>query len=102
MPKITVQPSGITFEAAEGETIMDAARAAGFWWPTSCGGKGECTTCAGHIIEGMEHLSKMGRYEEHNLVRQRGRTSLSTPIRLCCQARVYGDVEVRRPGVKPW
>ena len=102
MPKVTVQPSGIVFEAAAGETVMDAARAAGYWWPTSCGGKGECTTCAGMILQGMQHLSAMGRYEESNLIRQRGRLSLQQPIRLCCQARVYGDVEVRKPGVKPW
>jgi 2Fe-2S ferredoxin len=102
MPRVTVQPSGVIFEAAEGETIMDAARAAGYWWPTSCGGKGECTTCAGMILHGRERLSKMGRYEEYNLTRQRGRASLKTAVRLCCQARVYGDVEVQKPGVKPW
>ena len=102
MPKITVQPSGIVFEADEGETVMDAARAAGYWWPTSCGGKGECTTCAGLVLQGMEHLSAMGRYEESNLIRQRGRLSLQQPIRLCCQARVHGDVEIQKPGVKPW
>jgi ferredoxin, 2Fe-2S len=102
MPKVTVQPSGIEFEAREGETIMDAAHAAGYWWPTSCGGKGECTTCAGLILDGKQHLSPMGRYEQANLVRQKGRASLATDVRLCCQARVHGDVEVRRPGVKPW
>lgn len=102
MARVTVQPSGITFEAAEGETIMAAARAAGYWWPTSCGGKGECTTCAALVLHGIEHLSAMGRYEEFNLVRQRGRASLKQPIRLCCQAHVYGDVEVQKPGVKEW
>jgi 2Fe-2S ferredoxin len=102
MPRVTVQPSGVVFEAAEGETIMDAARAAGFWWPTSCGGKGECTTCAAMVLHGRERLSKMGRYEEFNLTRQRGRASLKSAVRLCCQARVYGDVEVQKPGVKPW
>jgi len=102
MPKVTVQPSGITFEAAEGETVFDAARAAGYWWPTSCGGKGECTTCAGLILSGIEHLSAMGRSEEFELTRQRGRAALQTPVRLCCQARVSGDVEVQKTGVKPW
>lgn len=102
MPKVTVQPANIVFEAAEGETIMDAARAAGYWWPTSCGGKGECTTCAGLIVRGMPHLSAMGRYESYNLTRQRGRRALEQPVRLCCQARVHGDVEVQKPGVRPW
>ncbi len=102
MPKITVLPLGVTIEAAHGQTIMDAARAAGYYWPTTCGGKGECTTCAGLIEHGRENLSPMGRYEEFNLRRQRGRAALATALRLCCQARVYGDVQVRKPGVKPW
>lgn len=102
MPRVTVEPSGITFEAPEGETIFQAARDAGYWWPTSCGGKGECTNCAGLILRGAEGLSAMGRYEEYNLRRQRGRGALQQPVRLCCQARVYGDVEVQKPGVRPW
>ena len=101
MARVTVEPSGIEFTAAEGETIMDAAKAAGYWWPTSCGGKGECTTCAGLVVQGIQHLSAMGRYEESNLVRQRGRAVLQTPTRPCCQARVHGDVTVPKPGVKP-
>lgn len=102
MPKITVLPAGIEFTAVDGETIMEAARAAGYWWPTSCGGHGECSTCAGEVLSGAENLSAMGRWEEANLVRQRGRAALSTALRLCCQARVHGDVEVKRAGVKPW
>jgi ferredoxin, 2Fe-2S len=102
MSRVTVQPSGIVFEVPDGETIFDAARAAGYWWPTSCGGKGECTNCAGLILRGMDNLSAMGRYEELNLVRQRGRSATSQPVRLCCQARVHGDVEVQKPGVRPW
>lgn len=102
MPKLTVLPLDIIIDAEHGQTIMDAARAAGYYWPTSCGGKGECTTCAGLIERGADHLSPMGRYERANLVRQRGRLSLASAIRLCCQARVEGDVVVRKPGVKPW
>jgi 2Fe-2S ferredoxin len=102
MPRVTIQPLGVTIDAERGQTIMDAAIAAGYYWPTSCGGKGECTTCAGMIERGMANLSPMGRYENFNLVRQRGRNSLTSSIRLCCQARVEGDVEVRKPGVKPW
>jgi ferredoxin, 2Fe-2S len=102
MPKITIQPLGVTIEAERGQTIMDAARAAGYYWPTSCDGRGECTTCAGAIEKGAQNLSPMGRYENLNIVRQRGRMALKSTIRLCCQARVEGDVEVRKPGVKPW
>jgi hypothetical protein len=50
----------------------------------------------------MDSLSAMGRYEQANLLRQRGQAILGQPVRLCCQARVHGDVTVKRPGVKPW
>lgn len=102
MPKITVEPLGVVIEAEAGQTIMEAARAAGYYWPTSCGGKGECTTCAGMIEAGAANLSPMGRFESFNLVRQRGRLVLKSPFRLCCQARVHSDVRVRKPGVQPW
>lgn len=102
VPSVTIRPLGVTVQAAPGQTIMDAARAAGYYWPTTCDGKGECTTCAGTIERGIDNLSPMGRYERSNLIRQRGRASLEAPIRLCCQARVEGDVEVRKLGVTPW
>jgi 2Fe-2S ferredoxin len=102
MPRITIRPLGITIVAERGQTVMEAARAAGYYWPTTCGGKGECTTCAALVERGMENLSPMGRYEQHNLIRQRGRLVLRTALRLCCQARVEGDVELRKPGVRPW
>lgn len=100
--QVTVQPSGITFAAAPGETIMAAAEAAGYYWPTTCHGRCECATCAGAVLAGGEHLSEMGRAERAEIVRQRGHAALNTSIRLCCQARVYGDVEVHKAGVRPW
>ncbi len=102
MPRITVRPADVTIEARTGETIMEAARAAGYYWPTTCGGQGECATCAGLVEEGAANLSEMGRSEAAAIVQQRGRRALETPLRLCCQARLHGDVTVRKPGVKPW
>lgn len=102
MPKITIIPLGITIDAEHGQTIMDAARAAGYYWPTTCDGRGECTTCAGLIERGAENLTAMGRSERTGIIHQRGARTLATPLRLCCQARVLGDVDVRKPGVKPW
>jgi 2Fe-2S ferredoxin len=102
MPQITILPLDVTISAESGQTVMEAAQAAGYYWPTSCGGNGECTTCAGLVISGAECLSEMGRYERQNIVRQRGRAALDSALRLCCQARVSGDVIIRKPGVQPW
>ena len=100
MPKVTVRPLDVEFDAPEGETIMGAAQAAGYYWPTTCGGEGRCTTCLCVVIDGMERLSPRGRSESKVLTEERGPAVLQQPLRLACQARVYGDIEVEKPGVR--
>ncbi len=100
MYRVRILPLDVVIAAAEGSSIMEAAQANGLYWPTTCGGQGECTTCAGIIVSGGESLSEMGRSERRSLVENRGADSLNKPIRLCCQARVYGDVKVQKPGVR--
>ncbi len=39
MPRVRIVPGGIEYEAADGDTIMGAALAAGYYWPTTCGGQ---------------------------------------------------------------
>src|SRR5712691_1577831 len=100
MYKVRILPLDIVIDAPEGASIMEAANANGLYWPTTCGGQGECTTCAGVILTGGDKLSEMGRSERRSLLENRGAATLSKPIRLCCQARIYGDVEVEKPGVR--
>jgi 2Fe-2S ferredoxin len=100
MPKVTIQPKNIVVEAPEGTTIMEAAQLAGYYWPTTCGGEGRCTTCACVILSGMEQLSPRGSSEERVLADERGRSVLEQPMRLACQAQLHGDVEVEKPGVR--
>lgn len=101
MPIVTVQPGDLRLEVHAGETIMAGAKALGYYWPTTCGGNGECTTCACLVLSGGDNLSSMGRFESYSLAEGRGKAVLKTPVRLACQARVQGDVEVRRAGVLP-
>ncbi|MEX1253448.1 MAG: 2Fe-2S iron-sulfur cluster-binding protein [Dehalococcoidia bacterium] len=101
MPKVRVLPLNLEFEAPEGATIMEAAEALGYYWPTTCGGEGRCTTCACVVVSGMEQLSPRGRSEERVLTEERGPSILQQPVRLACQARLQGgDVEVEKPGVR--
>jgi ferredoxin, 2Fe-2S len=98
-----VEPSGIEFEAPEGETVMAAAEGHGYFWPVGCARNGECTNCALDVVSGVGRLSVMGRYERQNLIRQRGPRSIEDPrLRLACQARVLGDVVVYKRGVEPF
>lgn len=102
MAKITIKPLGRTIEAAEGQTIMEAANGVGLYWPTTCGGQGICTSCACMIDEGVENLDSMGRGERRTLSEERGEAVLqSGRLRLACQARVHGDVVVAKSGVRP-
>ena len=102
MPRVRVEPSGIEFEAAPGQTVMDAANAAGYFWPVGCNRNGECTNCAMSVISGVGRVSRMGRYERANLLRQRGTRSIEDPrLRLACQVSTVGDIVVEKTGVIP-
>jgi 2Fe-2S ferredoxin len=100
--RVRVEPSGFEVPASANETVLDAANAAGYYWPVGCSRNGECTNCAMNIISGLGRLSAMGRLERANLIRQRGPRSIDDPrLRLACQARVLGDIVVEKRGVYP-
>jgi 2Fe-2S ferredoxin len=102
MPRVRVEPQGYEFEGSRGETVMDAAAAGGYYWPQGCPARGECTNCAMSVISGHARLSRMGRYERANLIRQRGPRGADDPrLRLACQARLEGDIVVEKRGVEP-
>jgi 2Fe-2S ferredoxin len=102
MAKVIVQPAGLEYEAAIGETLMAAARGCGYYWPTTCGGQGVCTTCLSEIVSGGEVLAEMGRSERKTLTAERGEAILKRPVRLACQAAVLrdGTVVVNKAGVR--
>ena len=102
MPRIRIVPLDIQIDAADGATVMGAAQDAGYYWPTTCGGEGRCTTCACEIVEGAAGLTPIGRSERQTLVSERGEASLLMGTRLACQARVqgHGTILVRKPGVR--
>lgn len=101
MPTVTVRPSGITFEAAKGQTVMAAALAAGLRWPTVCGGNGDCLVCHVGVLQGAQHLAEPSATETQavrNLAGDRG--GRGEHVRLACQAGVLGDVVVEKRGVR--
>ena len=101
MPKILVLPDDFEINAEVNATIMQSAVDAGYYWPTTCGGQGICTTCACVIEDGSDSLAAMGRAERRTLAEERGEAALSSGrVRLACQARVHGDVTVTKRGVR--
>src|SRR5437763_1744371 len=102
MTRVIVLPDGIEYEASVGLTVMAAAKAAGLYWPTTCGGQGICTTCLTEVVEGGETLVEMSRSERRTLVAERGESILGHPARLACQAVVLGEgtLTLTKPGVR--
>jgi ferredoxin, 2Fe-2S len=102
MTRIVVNPGGLQYEARPGETLMEAARGLGYYWPTTCGGQGVCTTCLSEVVSGGELLADMSRSERKTLTAERGEAILARPMRLACQATVLGEgtIVVSKPGVR--
>lgn len=100
MATVRVEPSGIEFVANPDETIMGAAERAGYKWPTICSGEGQCHVCYLVVEAGEDALSPVEALEQEGvdalkIVAARHKK----PVRLACQARLSGNITVRRPGV---
>ncbi|SDI25693.1 CDP-6-deoxy-delta-3,4-glucoseen reductase [Pseudomonas panipatensis] len=74
--RVTLQPSGASFEALPGERILDAARRLGFDCPQACR-NGNCHVCAALLVEGRARQS--GEVREHGEVF----TCLAEPLEDC-------------------
>lgn len=83
MPLIIVQPSGKSFEAETGTSLLAALLAAGENIAHKCDGKAECGSCHLFVQEGRKSLSKTQRAEHERLDTIVGVGSKS---RLACQA----------------
>jgi 2Fe-2S ferredoxin len=103
MTTIRILPLNAEIDAAPEATIMAAAQALGFYWPTTCHGEGRCTTCVCEVVEGAASLAPMGRSEQKVLAEERGPAAMNSPLRLACQARVRGGatIIIRKIGVLP-
>ncbi|HEX2914579.1 MAG TPA: 2Fe-2S iron-sulfur cluster-binding protein [Chloroflexia bacterium] len=96
MATITILPSGLKIEVAQGSNILKAVSEQKVCWPSTCGGKAECTTCAYVVISGSENLSPMSRLEQHQLVARKGRMALAKKMRLACQSTINGDITIQK------
>jgi 2Fe-2S ferredoxin len=90
MPILTVQPSGKTYQAAVGSSVLSALLASGETVAHKCKGKAECGSCHISVLEGRKSLSKIQRVENERLDATVGVGSKS---RLACQA-ILGEEDV--------
>ena len=93
MPLITLVPTGQSFVAEAGETVLDAALRAGLNLPHSCKG-GHCGSCRARILAGTIHYP-------------RGRTAgltaaeASEGYALLCSAHATSELRVETREVRP-
>jgi 2Fe-2S ferredoxin len=83
MTTLTVMPSGKSYEAAPGTSLLKALQAAGEPIVSKCGGEGKCESCHVFVTSGRKSLSKIQREENAKLD---GIVGVSSNSRLACQA----------------
>ena len=97
MSLVHVDPIGIDLEVADGETVMAAARGAGFVWPTVCDASASCGTCVSVVEDGLENCGEMPADERETLARTL--VPLDGKRRLACRLTVTGPVSLKKRGV---
>ena len=90
MTVITVQPTGKTYQANTGCSILAALLAGGETIAHKCDGKAECGSCHISVLDGRKSLSKIQRAENERLDMTVGVGSKS---RLACQA-IVGEEDL--------
>jgi uncharacterized 2Fe-2S/4Fe-4S cluster protein (DUF4445 family) len=88
--RVRFQPFGVTSEAQFGQTLLQAAIAAGVEIESVCGGRGTCRKCKVIATHGLAPLAAL----EH---RGLSAHELELGYRLACQAVIEGDVDVVVP-----
>ncbi|SME93547.1 adenylate cyclase [Tistlia consotensis] len=83
-------PGGRRVTAPRGTTILEASRLAGIPHASLCGGRGRCSTCRVRIGQGLETLAPADEAEQRVLAR----VGAAPNVRLACQTRPQGDLEV--------
>ncbi|HSS62846.1 MAG TPA: 2Fe-2S iron-sulfur cluster-binding protein [Gammaproteobacteria bacterium] len=89
MPKVTFQPGGRVIEVDAGTTILIGATRNGIAITHDCT-EGICGTDIARVVEGADNLSAKSEAEDLTLETM----DAGPEDRLCCMAKVMGDVTV--------
>lgn len=100
MPKIHFTREKKVIECAEGANLRQVALQnsvelyPGMKRIFNCHGFGHCGECRVHVLKGMENLSPKGLKEKFRIAVSWFKFGHEHEVRLACQAKVQGDVEV--------
>ena len=56
---VRVEPLGIILHCSPNETLIRCAWRSGYYWPTICGGIGDCGACRCELAEGDHHADPL-------------------------------------------
>lgn len=97
---VHVLPVDVDWQLGPEETVIEAAWRSGYYWPTVCGGRAECTACHLFIEQGAEHVIAPGPAELKMLGPLLAKLKPVVPVRLACRMRITGPVTVRKNAVR--
>lgn len=86
--RLTITPLGVTVPVAPGQSLMEAALAAGVRMPASCR-NGTCRTCMARLVEGRVHY----RVDWPGVLAEERAEGFTLP----CVALPDGDVTLEQP-----
>jgi adenylate cyclase len=89
-PSISLRYPGCTVQVPRGWSVLEASRSRGIAHLSVCGGRARCSTCRVRVTGPAEHIGEPGRDEQRTLERVRA----PGDVRLACQLRPRGDIEV--------
>jgi phenol hydroxylase P5 protein len=84
--RVVVKPSGNVIMVEQGQTILEAALAAGIDWPYGCA-HGMCGACKARLLAGEVDMSETSSFALFDDERAEG-------FILTCSARPISDIEV--------
>jgi CDP-4-dehydro-6-deoxyglucose reductase len=84
--QVRLRPSGHTFDAPPGRTVLDSALEAGLNLPYSCRA-GTCRTCKGRVVEGSVDFRGAHPFYLTDAMKREG-------VALLCKAKPTSDVEI--------
>lgn len=112
MPTVTFVKEKKTVEVAQGANLRREAIRAGIQlYPTphnyvNCMGLGLCTSCRVNVKKGLENCSTQGVFEKVSMTMHPltffARLGNEKTLRLACQMRVNGDIEVETQPAMNW
>ncbi|MGH2373391.1 MAG: 2Fe-2S iron-sulfur cluster-binding protein, partial [bacterium] len=88
---VPIKANDTVYQVRRGKLLLTTLLQARVRQMHLCSGRGLCSTCRVVVEDGAENLSPMGTKE---LVSLRAHGSFSSRVRLACQARVHGPVQV--------